>query len=128
MPYDILASQARYNIRSFICRRHISSTEGGYHIEDISPVPQGTDIIVKNLFYLPDKRDFLHGALDWNRTSGLQSRSLTLYPTELRTQIKCTTQKRIVHYKLYINIDFCTLFSKSFFCFFLLNRFEYNTY
>ena len=36
-----------YNIRSFICRRHISPTEGGYHIEDISPVPAGTDIIEK---------------------------------------------------------------------------------
>ena len=36
-----------YNIRSFICRRHISPTEGGYHIKDISPVPQGTDIIEK---------------------------------------------------------------------------------
>ena len=29
-----------------------------YHIEDISPVPQGTDIIVKNLFCLVDKRGF----------------------------------------------------------------------
>ena len=27
--------------------RHISSAEGGYHIGDISPVPQGTDIIEK---------------------------------------------------------------------------------
>ena len=27
------------------------------------------------------------GAPDWNRTSGLQSRSLTLYPTELQTHI-----------------------------------------
>ena len=27
--------------------KHISSTAGGYHIEDISPVPQGTDIIEK---------------------------------------------------------------------------------
>ena len=32
-----------------------------YHIEDISPVPQGTDIIVKNLFCQVDKRGFLHG-------------------------------------------------------------------
>ena len=32
-----------------------------YHIEDISPVPQGTDIIVKKLFCLIDKRVFLHG-------------------------------------------------------------------
>ena len=30
---------AHNNIRFFICRRHISSTVGGYHIEDISPVP-----------------------------------------------------------------------------------------
>ena len=61
-PYDIFAAQIWYNIRSFICRRHISSTEGGYHIKDISPVPQGTDIIVKNLFCQVDKRDFLHGS------------------------------------------------------------------
>ena len=27
-------------IRSFICRRHISSAAGGYHFEDISPVAQ----------------------------------------------------------------------------------------
>ena len=40
-----------------------------YHIEDISPVPQGTDIIVKNLFCLVDKRGFLHGGDNWNRTS-----------------------------------------------------------
>ena len=39
-----------YNVRSFIYRRHISPTEGGYHIEDISPVPQGTDIIEKDRF------------------------------------------------------------------------------
>ena len=32
-----------------------------YHIEDISPVPSGTDIIVKNLFCPVDKRGFLHG-------------------------------------------------------------------
>ena len=49
LPYDILAMQAWYNIRSFICRRHISSTEGGYHIEDISPVPRETDIIENTL-------------------------------------------------------------------------------
>ena len=30
-----------------MCRRHISSIEDGYHIEDISPVPKGTDIIEK---------------------------------------------------------------------------------
>ena len=46
-PYDILASQAWYNIRSLICSRHISPTAGGYHIEDISPVPAGTDNIEK---------------------------------------------------------------------------------
>ena len=46
-PYDILAFQVWYNIRSFICRRHISSLAERYHIEDISPVPEGTDIIEK---------------------------------------------------------------------------------
>ena len=35
--------------------------DSGYHIEDISPVPQGTDIIVKKLFCQVDKRVFLHG-------------------------------------------------------------------
>ena len=34
----------------FICPRHISSTEGGYHIEDISPVLKRTDIIEKDNF------------------------------------------------------------------------------
>ena len=48
LPYDILATQAWYNIRSFICRKHISSLEERYHIEDISPVPTGTDIIEKS--------------------------------------------------------------------------------
>ena len=32
---------------------------------------------------------FLFGVPDWSRTSGLQSRSLTLYPTELQAQIYC---------------------------------------
>ncbi|MGN0611399.1 MAG: hypothetical protein ACI4JI_06400 [Ruminiclostridium sp.] len=41
--YDIISVPS-------ICRRHISSTEGGYHIEDISPVPIGTDIIKKHTF------------------------------------------------------------------------------
>ena len=39
-----------------------------YHIEDISPVPSGTDIIVKNLFCLVDKRGFLHGGNNRART------------------------------------------------------------
>ena len=46
-PHDILAMQVWYNIRSIICRRHISSLAERYHIEDISPVPVGTDIIEK---------------------------------------------------------------------------------
>ena len=32
-------------------------------------------------------RPSLFGMPDWSRTSGLQSRSLTLYPTELRAHI-----------------------------------------
>ena len=32
---------------------------------------------------------FMRGAPDWIRTSGLQSRSLTLYPTELRAHYPC---------------------------------------
>ena len=47
VPRNLVIRFAHNNIRSFICRRHISSTVGGYHIEDISPVPQGTDIIEK---------------------------------------------------------------------------------
>ena len=39
-----------------------------YHIEDISPVLTGTDIIVKNLFCPVDKRGFLHGAGGGGRT------------------------------------------------------------
>ena len=40
----------KYDIISvpFTCRRHISSAEGGYHIEDISPVPIGTDTLKKH--------------------------------------------------------------------------------
>ena len=34
-----------------------------YHIEDVSPVPTGTDINVKNLFCPIDKIGFLHGAV-----------------------------------------------------------------
>ncbi len=48
VPRNLVIRFAHNNIRSFICRRHISSSEGGYHIEDISPVPQGTDIIKKS--------------------------------------------------------------------------------
>ena len=47
VPRNLVIRFAHNNIRSLICRRHISPTEGGYHIEDISPVPQGTDIIEK---------------------------------------------------------------------------------
>ena len=39
-----------------------------YHTEGISPVPAGTDIIVKNLFCLVDKRGFLHGGEGGIRT------------------------------------------------------------
>ena len=58
-----------------------------YHIEDISPVPSGTDIIVKNLFCQVDKRGFLHGLPDRIRTCDLQSRSLTRYPAEPRADV-----------------------------------------
>ena len=44
--------QRKYDIISVppICRRHISSLAEQYHIEDISPVPAGTDIIEKDRF------------------------------------------------------------------------------
>ena len=56
------------NIRSFICRRHISSLAERYHTEGISPVPTGTDIIEKNHFCQVDKSDFFHGAGGGTRT------------------------------------------------------------
>ena len=37
---------------------------------------------------LPQARTVGFGMPDWIRTSGLQSRSLTLYPTELRAHIE----------------------------------------
>ena len=42
-----------------------------YHVEDISPVPAGTDIIEKSLFCLVDKRDFFRGAGGRTRTGTL---------------------------------------------------------
>ena len=36
---------------------------------------------------LANRKCFFHGTPDWNRTSDLQSRSLTLYPTELQAQL-----------------------------------------
>ena len=58
--------------------KRISSTAGGYHIEDISPVPSGTDIIEKTDFVLRQSR-FFHGAGYGNRTRllGLGSRCTT---------------------------------------------------
>ena len=53
----------RYDIISVpTYAKRISSAKQISYPEGISPVPQGTDIIVKNLFCLPDKRGFLHGA------------------------------------------------------------------
>ena len=37
------------------------------------------------------------GAHDWIRTSGLQSRSLSLYPAELRAQIYMRTAEAVVN-------------------------------
>ena len=37
------------------------------------------------------------GAPDWIRTSGLQSRSLSLYPAELRAQIYMRTAEAVVN-------------------------------
>ena len=51
----------------------------GYHIGDISPVPTETDIIVKTLFCLEDKRGFLHGAGDEARTRYLHLGKVALY-------------------------------------------------
>ena len=50
-----------------------------YHIEDISPVPKGTDIIAKSPFCLVDKRGFLHGAGDEARTRYLHLGKVALY-------------------------------------------------
>ena len=85
-PHDIFALQIWYNIRSFICRRHISShdsailyrryitrsTRNGYHWKS-EPLPV-------------DKSSLFHGASDGNRTRmvSLGSWSST---TELRLQM-----------------------------------------
>ena len=42
--------------------KRISSLAEPHHIEDISPVPQGTDIIEKKPPLSVDKSDFFHGA------------------------------------------------------------------
>ena len=66
--YDIRQCRMIYLLRKYDIISVPSYAEGiyhrttvRYHIEDISPVPQGTDIIVKNLFCQVDKRGFLHG-------------------------------------------------------------------
>ena len=53
-----------------------------YHIEDISPVPSGTDIIVKNLFCRVDKRGFLH-AKDYLNGAELRSESPKVVQTTI---------------------------------------------
>ena len=58
VPRNLVIRFAHNNIRSFICRRHISSHEVRYHIGDTSPVPQGTDIIEKSPFCLLTKETF----------------------------------------------------------------------
>ena len=83
-PYDIIATQAWYNIRSFICRRHISSHEVRYHIEDISPVPTGTDIIVKKPLLSTWQKRFLHGGGEGIRTLATLSRPTRFRVTPLR--------------------------------------------
>ena len=45
---NLVIRYAHNDIRSFICRRHISSLKERYHTEGISPVPTGTDIIEKS--------------------------------------------------------------------------------
>ena len=85
LPYDILATQAWYNIRSFICRRHLSSTEGGYHIEDISSVSQGTDIIENTL--IVSQWGCFHGGGEGNR-SRLRARS----------GLALTVHRTVIHY------------------------------
>ena len=49
---------------------------------------QEKDIRIKEKVpgFLSKTKDFLHGVPEGIRTPGLQSRSLTLYPTELRVQ------------------------------------------
>ena len=69
--YDIRRCRMIYVLRTcdiiavpIICRRHISPHAVRYHIEDISPVLQGTDIIEKSA----PKERFFHGAGDGSRT------------------------------------------------------------
>ena len=91
-----------------------SYAEGIYHIEDISPVPQGTDIIVKNLFCQVDKRGFLHGAGSGGRTrtvslppdfeSGASANSTT--PAKLRYILYNTFFKNAIFIFTYVDEKF----------------------
>ena len=55
-----------------------------YHIEDISLVLAGTDIIVKTRFCQADKSGFLHGRSEVTRTPGI------LLPKQARYQLRYT--------------------------------------
>ena len=56
VPRNLVIRFAHNNIRSFICRRHISSTEGGHHIEDISPVRVKERISLKKVTFVNRQR------------------------------------------------------------------------
>ena len=92
MIYSPLCVEYSNDIRSFIRRRRISSAAGGYHIEDISSVPngvpetacrfvaKGTDIIEKSTSY----EVLFSGAADGtcSRLLARASRVLTWGPRE----------------------------------------------
>ena len=59
VPRNLVIRSTHNNNRSIICRRHISSLVERYHIEDISPVPQGTDIVEKTHLCQQTKVTFL---------------------------------------------------------------------
>ena len=66
-----------------------------HHARSVHHVPQGTDIIVKNLFCPVDKRGFLHGTPERTLTSDLPLRRRPLYPAELRMHILNIVPKKI---------------------------------
>ncbi len=62
-------------------RFHLTNGKISYAVGVFHP-PARVDLVKK-----PLPKKWFFGVPDWSRTSDLQSRSLTLYPTELQAQI-----------------------------------------
>ncbi len=67
--------------------RRISSNASGISARQRFLPPARVDLVERTIFCLVDKRWFFHGTPDGIRTHDLQSRSLTLYPAELRARL-----------------------------------------